>query len=87
MSAVESSRINRITEMEVAFDRVSDAVKADLPLSPATRADVEKLENYYSSDWLDDFEADEKGELPEDLKRGVLSEDALYNLLSEIDEK
>lgn len=84
---MESSRINRITEMEVAFDRVSDAVKADLPLSPATRADVEKLENYYSSDWLDDFEADEKGELPEDLKRGVLSEDALYNLLSEIDEK
>ena len=84
---MESSRINRITEMEVAFDRVSDAVKADLPLSPATRADVEKLENYYSSDWLDDFEADEKGELPEDLKRGVLSEDALYNLLNEIDRK
>ena len=28
-----------------------------------------------------DYEADERGELPPDLKRGVLSQDALYNLL------
>lgn len=43
-----------------------------------------KLENYYgSSAWLDDFEADEAGMLPADLKRGVLSEDAVYNLIVE----
>lgn len=35
--------------------------------------------------WLSDFEADERGELPTGLKRGVLSEDGLYNLLSEAD--
>lgn len=80
-------RIDRITEMEAAFDRVADALHSDLPLSPATRADVKKLENYYSSDWLADFEADEKGDLPRNLKRGVLSEDALYDLLSEVAEK
>jgi hypothetical protein len=29
------------------------------------------------------YEADERGELPPDLKRGVLSQDALYDLLEE----
>ena len=36
--------------------------------------------------WLSDYEADERGELPSDLKRGVLSQDGLYDLLSETDE-
>jgi hypothetical protein len=40
------------------------------------------LESYYTSgDWLADFEADEAGLLPKDLKRGVLSEDGLHDLL------
>jgi len=35
-----------------------------------------------SGQWLADYELDEAGGLPPDLKRGVLSEDGLYNLLS-----
>ncbi|MCR4747092.1 MAG: GNAT family N-acetyltransferase [Clostridiales bacterium] len=43
---------------------------------------VSELEEYYASDgWKEDFAADERGELPKTLKRGVLSEDGLYNLL------
>ena len=43
---------------------------------------IDKLADYYSSDdWKQDFLADEMGELPKDLKRGVLSEDGIYNLL------
>jgi len=48
---------------------------------------------YYQFDWtsnrllLDrasyDFAADEAGNLPPDLKRGVLSEDGIWNLLSD----
>ncbi len=38
---------------------------------------------YQSSLWRSDFEADEAGELPADLPRGVLSEDAIYNVLTE----
>jgi len=42
------------------------------------------LDDYYTSgQWREDYEADEKGLWPEDLKRGVLSQDALYDLLSE----
>ena len=46
-----------------------------------------ELTSYYESgQWLKDFESDERGELPKDLKRGVLSEDGVYNLLSEFKE-
>ena len=36
------------------------------------------LDAYYSSEvWREDYEADERGELPPDMKRGVLAQDAL----------
>lgn len=34
-----------------------------------------------SGQWKADFEADEAGEIPDEVKRGVLSEDGLYDLL------
>ena len=43
---------------------------------------TEKLETYYTGDdWKRDFADDEAGLLPKEIKRGVLSEDGLYNLL------
>ena len=49
--------------------------------------DLELLDQYYGSDeWKQDLAADEAGRLPRDLKRGVLSEDGLWNLLSEVRE-
>lgn len=42
------------------------------------------LEAYYTSPaWRTDLEADEAGLLPPDLKRGVLSEDGIYNLVED----
>ena len=57
----------------------------DFPPSLATlRSAISILEAYYTSPaWRADFEADEAGLLPSDLKRGVLSEDGIYNLLEE----
>ena len=44
--------------------------------------DIKKLSDYYGSkQWRRDFEADEQGLFPEHLRRGVLSEDGIYNLL------
>ena len=46
------------------------------------QSEIRKLEEYYQSkDWKEDFKLDESGELPKDLKKGVLSEDGIYNLL------
>ncbi len=43
---------------------------------------VQELESYYNStEWKQDYTADEEGLLPKDLKRGVLSEDGIYNVL------
>ena len=36
---------------------------------------------YTSAEWREDYEADERGEIPPDLTRGVLSQDALFDLL------
>lgn len=63
------SRISRIRKMEKIYDRV--------------RKDLATLAKYQESKlWQEDYEADERGELPKDLKRGVLSQDALYDLLN-----
>ena len=41
-----------------------------------------ELDNYLQSkEWIQDFESDENNELPKDLKRGVLGEDYLYDLI------
>ena len=49
---------------------------------------VKILADYMESGvWLSDFGKCERGELPKKLRCGVLSEDTLYNLLCDIDEK
>ncbi len=43
---------------------------------------LQQLSDYYGSPaWKRDFAADEAGRLPKDLKRGVLSQDGIYDLL------
>ena len=49
----------------------------------AMRQSLAVLASYYSSrGWKEDFAADEAGLFPKSLKRGILSEDGLWNLLS-----
>ena len=84
-----TARILRITEMENRLNRVGTALKI-AELCPdeleAVREDVRALSAYFEGPlWREDFEADEVGLLPQDLKRGVLSEDAIYDLLIEYD--
>ena len=58
---------------------------AALDLYAEVQEDIRQLSDYYGSkDWKRDFAADEAGRLPADLKRGVLSEDAVWNLLTDI---
>lgn len=76
--------IARIKQMEKYFDIVQD--KKELYDDVEIRKMIETLKNYQESgQWLKDFECEEQGMLPIDLKRGVLSEDGLYNLLYEVE--
>ena len=88
-NAENTGRIRRITEMETRFDRISHVLQ-ETGVCPdrldAIRDDIQTLSEYYEGSlWREDFEADEAGLLPQDLKRGVLSEDAVYDLLTEYD--
>ncbi len=83
------TRIRRIKKYESYMDEAQKL----LSLQPTPEQDerlsflIKELEAYYgSARWRGDFEADEAGLLPDDLKRGVLSEDGLWELLREYDE-
>jgi len=77
----------RIRKMEERLDRASQSVmKLSAALDEYAEAQeaLRELEAYYGSEeWKQDFSADEAGRLPKDLKRGVLSEDAVWNLLED----
>lgn len=82
--------INRITEMERIYVQVRNKMDAGIDLHEdiTFKKMIQTLEDYYESgQWLKDYEADERGELPSDLKRGVLSQDGIYDLLCEIDQR
>ena len=68
------AQIRRIMYYE---DMMHQAENGDLEV-------LRRLSDYYSSPaWKRDYAADEAGLFPKDLKRGVLSEDGIYDLLNE----
>ena len=79
------ARIARVREMEEAFDQSAVAIlglQQDLDDFEAAQPAITRLAAYYGSEeWFEDREADEAGELPSDLVRGVLGEDLPYDLL------
>ena len=83
-------QIERIRQMELRMERAAKAVmelSAALDNYEAVQDDIAALEQYYGSEeWKQDYAADEAGLLPADLKRGVLSEDGIWNLLSDVRE-
>jgi hypothetical protein len=82
--------IERITLMEFYFDTIQKALEINSDLlkkeAPAGIMLQELIEYYENGQWLADYEADEADLLPPDLKRGILSEDGVYNLLFDIDQ-
>ena len=80
-------QMERIERMEQNLERVMHAAKGTndaLDENEAVQEALRELEAYYGSDmWKQDFEDDEQGKLPKNLKRGVLSEDAIWNVLED----
>ena len=80
-------QIARIRLMERRLNGASAAVKrleAALDKWGAAQEAIAALNEYYGSDlWKQDLADDEAGRLPADLKRGVLSEDGIWNLLTD----
>ena len=65
-----------VKRLSTALDKWEDAQEA-----------IAALDKYYGSEeWRQDYADDEAGLLPPDLKRGVLSEDGIWDLLSDCKE-
>lgn len=82
-----SEAVARVSRMEELFDFVSAVLQNESEelYSADIQDAIEILSDYYSNgDWLHDYELDEQRLLPSELKRGVLSQDGLYDLLCEI---
>ena len=86
----DKQQIARIRRMERHLDTAVAAVKR---LSTAldkwedAQQAIAALDKYYGSEeWRQDYADDEAGLLPADLKRGVLSEDGIWNLLTDVNE-
>lgn len=73
--------------MEQLFDLAKEAMEEPMmsldTYEKAQKAIAVLSEYYGSKDWKQDYADDEAGLLPKDLKRGVLSEDGIWNLLSD----
>lgn len=82
-----AERIARVTAMEARMEQAAEALalmEAALPRYEAAQEQLRQLSEYMAGDWLSDYDADAAGELPGDLKRGVLSQDALDDLFADV---
>ena len=74
------AQLTRIEEQEARLDRILAAETPSLD-------DLRALEAYYESPlWRMDFESDEAGQIPVQVKRGILSEDTIYDVLTTYEE-
>lgn len=82
-----NERIKRIEKMEALLNHLSAVMQQAeqaLGLLEQAAPALQELTAYYTSPlWMDDFQADERGELPRGMKRGVLSEDGVDHLLGQ----
>lgn len=87
---MESEIVARVRQMEQYLDEIlsvidccPDTLKNDVRLQEL----ICTLREYYENgQWLRDYQSDERGELPAEIKRGVLAQDTLYNLFCDLDQ-
>lgn len=80
-------RIDNIIKMEDHLNKLQELVTEVEKMREkwaGAQIDFQELISYYNSSvWRDDVEAYDQGTIPSDVRCGVLSEDAIYNLMVE----
>ncbi len=74
--------------MEELCNQITEALESDInayELLTELEPEIRELEEYYEGmAWREDYDAERNGVFPRDLKRGILSEDTLYDLLGDV---
>lgn len=80
-------RLKNIQEMEEILNKTevfTSEAKQFLEKWENLLPEIKKLSDYYyEGGWKDDYDASNRGEIPEGIPHGVLSEDAIYNATGE----
>ena len=83
--------VSRISKMEEVFDDLRfsfEKSKEEFYKNKNLQKKLKSLTNYYESGkWLKDYQLDEQNLLPKTLKRGILSQDGIYNFLCEVENR
>lgn len=83
--------ISRIIKMEKLFDDLKfsfEKSKEEFYKNKNLQKKLKSLTNYYENGkWLKDYQLDEENLLPKTLKHGILSQDGIYNFLSEVESR
>lgn len=79
------NQISRINKFEKLLNNANDTIKElalILEKYATCQKDIQELDKYYGSDdWYQDVDSYDMKLLPKDIKAGILSEDAIYDLL------
>ena len=83
--------VSRISKMEKVFDDLRfsfEKSKEEFYKNKNLQKKLKSLTNYYESGkWLKDYQLDEQNKLPKNLKRGILSQDGIYDFLCEVENR
>ena len=81
-------QIRRIQYYETLLQKAEQILKDEGISYPELELYIRELDDYYTGpSWKEDFAADEAGLLPADLRRGVLSEDGIDDVLQKYRER
>ena len=90
MKKSEKEQIERIKKMDAVLVEAKAAVNklgAALEEYFSLKPQIDELFEYYQSPlWMKDYDDDSLGRIPKDLRREVISQDAVYDLMEQIAE-
>lgn len=81
---MDYNHVVEMTEIYEEHKKLLDKLGSSLEEFKNHQKEVEKLEKYYYSEkFMEDYDASNKGEIPDDINQGILTEDAIYDLLGD----
>lgn len=81
---MDYNHVVEMTEIYEEHKNLLDKLSSSLEEFKNHQKELEKLEKYYYSEkFMEDYDASNKGEIPDDINQGILTEDAIYDLLGD----